>query len=58
MGDFYDVIKQLWVVWLLLLFAGIIVWVYLPRNRKKMKDAASIPLRDDQDDPDDDGRGM
>ena len=47
-------IEQLWVVWLLLLFAGIIVWVYLPRNRKKMKDAASIPLKDD---PDEDGRG-
>ncbi|MEM7444161.1 MAG: cbb3-type cytochrome c oxidase subunit 3 [Pseudomonadota bacterium] len=50
MGEFYEVIEQLWVVWLLLLFAGIIIWVYLPRNRKKTNDAASIPLRDDPDD--------
>jgi len=54
MGGFYEFVEQLWVVWLLLLFAGIIVWVYLPRNRKKMDDAASIPLRDD---PDDDEQG-
>ncbi|MEM8587419.1 MAG: cbb3-type cytochrome c oxidase subunit 3 [Pseudomonadota bacterium] len=54
MVEFYQVIKQLWVVWLLLLFVGAIVWVYLPRNRNKMKDAASIPLKDD--DPDDVGQ--
>ena len=45
----YQVVAQLWVVWLVLLFAGIVAWVYLPRNRKKMIDNGNIPLRDDSE---------
>jgi cbb3-type cytochrome oxidase subunit 3 len=45
----YQVAGQLWVLWLVLLFVGIVAWVYLPRNRKRMKDDANIPLRDDDE---------
>ena len=45
----YQVVAQLWVVWLVLLFAGIVAWAYLPRNRKKMIDNGNIPLRDDSE---------
>jgi cytochrome c oxidase cbb3-type subunit IV len=47
--DIYQFAAQLWVVWLVLLFVGIIVWVYLPRNRKRMNDMADLPLRDDEE---------
>ena len=47
--DIYHVASQLWVVWLLLLFIGIVVWVYLPRNRKQMAEMANLPLRDDEE---------
>lgn len=47
--DVYQFASQLWVVWLLLLFVGIIVWVYLPRNRKAMNEMADLPLRDEEE---------
>lgn len=40
--------RSIWGVWLMLLFAGIIVWAFWPRNRKKFSDAARIPLEDDE----------
>lgn len=49
LADIYQIATQLWVVWLVLLFVGIIVWIYLPRNRKRMQDDANIPLRDDDE---------
>lgn len=39
--------RGLWVVWLVLLFAGVVWWVYRPKNRKKFEDAAKIPFRED-----------
>ena len=39
--------RQLWVVWLALLFAGIILWVYWPRRRPIYDRASRIPLDDD-----------
>ena len=45
----YQFAAQLCVVWLVLLFVGIIVWVYLPRNRKQMNAMADLPLRDDEE---------
>lgn len=34
-------------VYLFVLFAGIVVYALWPGNRKKFRDAASIPLRED-----------
>ncbi len=39
--------RSLWVVWLILLFIGIVWWAYRPKNRKKFEDAANIPFRED-----------
>ena len=49
MEDFYSFIKSLWVVWMMALFVGIAVWVWLPRNRKRFKNAAEIPLHEDDE---------
>ena len=42
------VFKQLWVVWLIILFVGIVVWVYRPSRRRQMEDDARIPVRDEE----------
>jgi cytochrome c oxidase cbb3-type subunit 4 len=41
-------VTSLWLVWLVLLFVGIVAWVYWPsrRRRKQMQDHAEIPFRE------------
>jgi len=47
LADVYQWAAQLWVVWLVLLFCGIMVWTFLPRNRKRLSGYANLPLNDD-----------
>ena len=35
-------------VWVLLVFIGLLAWIYWPRRRAVYDNAASIPLRDDR----------
>lgn len=39
--------QSLWIVWLVLLFVGVVWWAYRPKNRKKFQDAANIPFKED-----------
>lgn len=48
MAEAYAFLKSLWTVWLVLLFVGIVAWVYWPGQRKKMEAHARIPLEDDR----------
>ncbi|MGF1561079.1 MAG: cbb3-type cytochrome oxidase subunit 3 [Geminicoccaceae bacterium] len=45
-----ELARQLWVVWLMIIFLGIVAYAYWPRNKKKFEDAARIPFDDDDDD--------
>ena len=45
--EFYQLARSLWVVWLLVVFAGIIVWVMWPRRKKELEEQAKIPFKDD-----------
>lgn len=50
--DFAAISEQFrpwWVVWLVVLFVGVVFWAYRPKNRKKFEDAAQIPLKDDKE---------
>jgi cytochrome c oxidase cbb3-type subunit 4 len=47
MHEFYVFVKQLWVVWLMVLFIGLVVWVYWPRRKKKFEEYGRIPFKDD-----------
>jgi cytochrome c oxidase cbb3-type subunit 4 len=49
MADFYAWLKSLWVVWLIVLFVGIVVWAYWPSRKSKMDDHAKIPFREDDE---------
>lgn len=42
--------KTLWLVWLILVFVGIVFWVYRPKNKQKFEDASRIPFRDENGD--------
>ena len=39
--------RPLWVVWLIVLFGGVLWWAFRPKNRRKFEDAAQIPFKED-----------
>jgi cytochrome c oxidase cbb3-type subunit 4 len=43
----WEVFRSLWVVWLMILFAGIVFWAYRPKNKKRFEENARIPFKDD-----------
>ena len=43
----YEVARSLWVVWLMILFAGVVFWAFRPKNKKRFEDDAKIPFRED-----------
>lgn len=47
MQEFYIILRELWLLWFMLLFTGIVVWAFWPSHRKALQDHAHIPLRDD-----------
>jgi cytochrome c oxidase cbb3-type subunit 4 len=49
MAEFYAWLKSLWVVWLIVIFVGIVVWAYWPKRKAEMDDHAKIPFREDDD---------
>lgn len=42
-------LRQLWVVWLLLLFLAVIFITFRPKNKKHFEQAAQIPLEDNNE---------
>lgn len=47
--------KSLWVVWLMLVFLGIVFWAFRPKNKRRFESYGEIPLREDEDRPKDSG---
>lgn len=47
--ELYPIIKQLWVVWLMLLFLGIAAWAFWPSRKAKFERYAQIPFNEDRD---------
>jgi cytochrome c oxidase cbb3-type subunit 4 len=48
MADLYEFVRSLWVVWLMLIFLGIVAWAYWPSRRRRLQKHGSIPLDDDR----------
>lgn len=44
-----EFVSQFWGLWLLVLFLGIIVWVFKPGNKARFESQAMIPLNDDDE---------
>jgi cytochrome c oxidase cbb3-type subunit 4 len=44
----YAELRQLWSVWFLLLFVGIVAWAFWPHNKERLERQGRIPLDDDR----------
>lgn len=42
-------LRSFWVVWLMLLFLGIVAYALWPRNRAKFEEASRIPFKEGED---------
>ena len=47
MAEVYALIKSLWLVWCVLLFAAIVAWVFWPGRKDRLEAHGLIPLEDD-----------
>jgi cytochrome c oxidase cbb3-type subunit 4 len=47
----FDLVRQLWVLWLMLLFLAIAFWAFRPANKRRFERDAEIPLKDDHPEP-------
>ena len=50
-AELYETFRSLWVVWLMLLFGGVVAWALWPSRKRSLDQAARIPLQDDPDVP-------
>lgn len=53
MEQFLPLLKQLWVVWFLVLFLGIVIWAFRPGAKRRFEADAMIPLNDGAGSPGD-----
>ncbi|MBL6931571.1 MAG: cbb3-type cytochrome c oxidase subunit 3 [Rhodospirillales bacterium] len=44
----YDIARSTWVVWMVLLFSSIVLWAFLPRNKKRFEEDANIIFKDEE----------
>lgn len=45
--DIYLWAREAWVIWMMLLFIGIIAWAFLPRNKDRLERNGMIPFKDE-----------
>jgi len=46
----FGFIRSFWLVWLVVLFAGIMIWTLWPGRKRKLEAHGRIPLEDDEPD--------
>jgi cytochrome c oxidase cbb3-type subunit IV len=44
----FHFLHSLWSVWVMVLFIGIVTWVYWPKHKSGIEAHGQIPLRDDE----------
>ena len=42
-----EALRPYWVVWLMILFGGVLFWAFRPKNRKRFENDAMIPFKED-----------
>ncbi len=50
MEEISQFLRQFWGLWLMLIFGGITLWAFLPKNKDRLEKHGEIPLRDDDQD--------
>ncbi|MBT4932388.1 MAG: cbb3-type cytochrome c oxidase subunit 3 [Rhodospirillaceae bacterium] len=43
----YELARSTWVIWMVMLFSGIVLWAFLPRNKERFEDDAKIIFKDE-----------
>jgi cytochrome c oxidase cbb3-type subunit 4 len=43
-----EFLRGFWGIWLMLIFAGIVVWTFWPSRRKELEQQSRIPFKDDE----------
>jgi cytochrome c oxidase cbb3-type subunit IV len=46
-SELYGLIRSLWLLWIVLLFAGIVAWVFWPSRKREMEAHGQIPFKDE-----------
>ncbi len=41
-----DAARSLWVLWLMVVFLGIVAWVMWPKRKRKIEEHGKIPFKD------------
>jgi cytochrome c oxidase cbb3-type subunit 4 len=44
-----SVLRPFWVLWVIMIFTGVVFYAYRPKNKKRLEDYGNIPLRDDNE---------
>ncbi|QLH39779.1 MAG: cbb3-type cytochrome c oxidase subunit 3 [Defluviicoccus sp.] len=44
--EFFQTLRSLWVLWLILAFGIVLWWAYRPKNKKRFEEDARIPFKD------------
>jgi cytochrome c oxidase cbb3-type subunit 4 len=47
--DLAHMARPLWIVWMVVLFAGVFFYALRPRNKRMFEDCAQIPFRSDSE---------
>lgn len=42
----YEIARSTWVIWMVVLFSSIVLWAFLPRNKKRFEEDAKMIFRD------------
>ena len=45
----YDLLRPLWVVWMMGLFLAIVAWVFWPKRKAELERHAQIPFEGDEE---------
>lgn len=43
----YEIARSTWVIWMVLLFSAIVLWAFLPGNKKRFEEDAKIIFKDE-----------
>ena len=47
LSGFWEALRPMWLVWLVILFGGIVFWAFRPKNKQRFRDDAMIPFKND-----------
>lgn len=48
MDEIYAFFRSLWLLWLMLIFIGIVAWVFWPGRKREMERHARIPFEGEE----------